>query len=241
MRIGNIERTYVSFAWGQEGVRSMMHRQAATGSSVWRIVLQAASTVALVLASQAPADAAKRGSRSSEAQVQVVGVSDLETGATLGSGVLIAGGKVLTDCHVIGSAVRVNVRRARASSPAELGYADRKRDLCELKLQHPERFASPKLTLRPVKEIPVGETVIAMGAWDGHPKTSAGRVVKIDTREADHVILISSRLAAGYDGGALVDANGALLGILTHKERSSRTLSYAYPAQYVLVRKRSDE
>jgi TonB family protein len=219
----------------------MMHTEAATCSTLSRFALRAALILALAIAAAASADAAKRDSRPARSRVHVVGLQDLETGASLGSGVLAAGGKVLTDCHVLGTATRVGVRRTRTSSTAELNYADRKRDLCELKLRHPERFPVAKLELRAAKALAAGETVIALGAWDGYPKTSSGRVVKIGNRDGDYVILISSRLAAGYDGGALLDTRGALLGIVTHKERSTRMLSYAYPAQYVLVRKKSED
>jgi TonB family protein len=73
------------------------------------------------------------------------------------------------------------------------------------------------------------------GAWV-ESRLSKGNVVKVQGDKGDMAILISARLVAGYSGGALFDSSGALLGIVTYRDRSTRKLSYAYPAQYILER-----
>jgi TonB family protein len=199
--------------------------------------------LSLVLAWNGQAGAAKKSaSQYAEAPTSnIISIGELGSrGATIGSGVLLTGGKLLTDCHILGDATRVSVRQWKASSDAELAYADRKRDLCELRVDHPERFHPAKLTVRAPNEAAAGDTVYAVGSWNGVARVSKGRVVKLETRGGDHIVLISSRLAPEYNGGGLFDAAGALVGIVTHRERSTRMLSYAYPAQYVLVRRANE-
>jgi TonB family protein len=174
-------------------------------------------------------------------KANVVGIADAaRPGSALGSGVMLTGGRVLTGCHILEDVERLEIRQSGLRSEASLAYADRKRDLCELKIGHPERFRPAALEMRAPGEIDAGETVYAVGAWNGVPKVDKGRVVKVQKQGGDDVVLISSRLTAGYTGGGLFDDSGALVGIVTHRERSTRQLSFAYPAQYVLVRKGSD-
>lgn len=171
----------------------------------------------------------------------VVGVSDMSRrGTALGSGIVFSGGKVLTDCHILRGAGRLEIRQGRNRSEASLSYADRKRDLCELKVAHPERFRPATLKLRAPTAVNAGERVYAFGGWDGKLRMSQGKVLKVQSESGDRVVVFSSRLPPYYNGGALLDRNGALIGILTYRERTARQFSLAYPAQYALVRKTPD-
>ena len=158
----------------------------------------------------------------------------------LGSAVLLPGGKALTVCHILKNVERLVIRQRTNSSEASLVYADRKHDLCELKVARPERFRPALLRLRPVEEVAAGETIYAIGGAWADARVSQGHVVKVQGERGDMAILISARLVAGYSGGALFDSSGAMLGIVTHRDRSTRKLSYAYPAQYVLQREDGD-
>lgn len=185
-----------------------------------------------------PALAAEKGGAGLKANV--VGLTDAaRPGSVLGSGVLLTGGRVLTACHILEDVQRLEIRQSRLRSEASLAYADRKRNLCELKLDHPERFHPAALEMRAPGEIEAGETVYAIGAGNGVTKMDKGRVVKVQKQGSDDVVLISSRLTAEYTGGGLFDRSNALVGIVTHRERSTHQLSFAYPAQYVLVRRGS--
>ncbi len=178
----------------------------------------------------------------SRPKANMVGIADAaRPGVALGSGVLLSGRRALTCCHILEDVGRLEVRQGTQRSEASLAYADRRRDLCELKIDRPERFHPATLDIRAAGEIAAGETVYAAGAWNGVLKVDKGRVVKVQKQDGDDVVLISSRLTAGYTGGGLFDDSGALVGIVTHRERSTRELSFAYPAQYVLVRKGTDK
>jgi TonB family protein len=171
----------------------------------------------------------------------VVAIEDADTpDDVLGSAVLFPDGRALTVCHIIKNVERLQIRQRTSRSDVSLSYADRKHDLCELKVAHPERFRPVSLKLRDVEEVSVGETVYAVGGAWVESGLSKGNVVKVQGDKGDMAILISARLVAGYSGGALFDSSGALLGIVTYRDRSTRKLSYAYPAQYIRDREDTD-
>jgi TonB family protein len=171
----------------------------------------------------------------------VVAIEDADTpDDVLGSAVLFPDGRAVTVCHIIKNVERLQIRQRTSRSDVSLSYADRKHDLCELKVARPERFRPVSVKLRDIEEVAVGETIYAVsGAWV-ESRLSKGNVVKVQGEKGDMAILLSARLVPGYSGGALFDSSGALLGIVTYRDRSSRKLSYAYPAQYILEREDSD-
>jgi TonB family protein len=189
-----------------------------------------------LLACSAPAMAAKKNTRAWAGPTgNVVAIADAAAPHdALGSGVMFPGGKVLTDCHIFKDVERLEVRQGGTRSDASLTYADRKRELCELKVARPERFRPAALKLRATRDVVAGETIYAVAGTDGDARVSEARVVKVQSERGDHVIHLSSRLAAGFSGGALFDRSGALIGIVTRQDRSTRTLSYAYPAEVAL-------
>jgi len=158
----------------------------------------------------------------------------------LGSGVMLPGGKVLTDCHLFDDVERLEVRARKRRSEASVVYADRKRDLCELKVARPGRFHPAALRRRDIHDLDPGESVYAVAASNGEAKVVMGRVVRVLREGEDEIVLISSRLTPEYSGGALFDRSGAFIGVLTHRERSSSKLSYAYPARYILMRSEAE-
>jgi TonB family protein len=167
----------------------------------------------------------------------VVGITDSAFPSfMLGSGVMLSADKVITDCHIFDDAGRLEVRQRGSRSEASLVYADRKRDLCELKVAQPGRFHPAALRVRETQDLDPGETVYAVAASRGEAKIVKGRVVRVTQENGDELVLISSRLTVDHSGGALFDRSGALIGVVTHRERATHKLSYAYPARYVLQR-----
>lgn len=158
----------------------------------------------------------------------------------LGSGVIFQDGTAITDCHVLKNVGRPSVQQAERHSEASLVSEDRERDLCKLKISHPERFDPIPLGLRMVRDISVGEPVYAVGvSAQGRARAIEGKVAKIQRFGENKVIWISSSLAAGYSGGALFDRSGSLIGIITYRVSRGKERSYAYPAEYALSTKRA--
>jgi S1-C subfamily serine protease len=68
----------------------------------------------------------------------------------LGSAVVVAHGKLVTNCHVLVKAKYVNVRRKNVSYGASLEDADVRRDLCLLKV---DNFDAPPVATRARAEL----------------------------------------------------------------------------------------
>lgn len=125
-----------------------------------------------------------------------------------------AGGLVVTNAHCAPRGAQLRVESGGRVHNAEVIAISRDHDLA---LVHAPSVSGPLLELRDVRSVRVGEIVFAhghplgmshsltMGAIHGiatHPHTGEPRFVVADVR-----------LAPGNSGGALVDADGRLVGI----------------------------
>jgi len=191
----------------------------------------------LLIAGESAWAAKKKPRAWSGPTANVVEVSDVAIAdVVLGSGVMFPGGKVLTDCRAFAEGDDLEVRQGTSRSSARLAYADRKRDLCELKVAHPERFRPAPLRTRGTQDLDPGETVYAVGGSQADGAVVKGRVAKVTVMDDDEVVLISPRLGAAFSGGALFDRSGALIGILSYREGSGEKRSLVYPARAILLR-----
>jgi hypothetical protein len=152
----------------------------------------------------------------------------------LGSGVVIAPGRLITNCHVLRDASRITVARGDVHLAAHIASGDAYRDLCflevpELTAKAPE-FAHP-LSAR------VGLDVVAVGYSAGQFKVSSGRIKGLFTCACDggRVIQTSAPFDPGASGGGLFDAQGRLLGVLTFKAVSGGNFHFAVPVGWMGV------
>src|SRR5512147_2008842 len=101
--------------------------------NVSRILRATILSVALLAAHQAAALEADKLFEKVSPSIFIVVASDA-AGKTLsqGSGVVVAPGKVVTNCHVLAKAARIQIRHGNASYGATLEFPDPKRDLCQL-------------------------------------------------------------------------------------------------------------
>jgi TonB family protein len=195
----------------------------------------------LLIAGESAWAAKKKPRAWSGPTANVVEVSDVALAdVVLGSGVMFPGGKVLTDCRAFAEGDDLEVRQGATRSSARLAYADRKRDLCELKVTHPERFRPAPLRTRGTTDLDPGETVYAVGGSQADRAVVKGRVAKVTVVDDDEVVLISPRLGAVFSGGALFDRSGALIGILSYREGSGEKFALVYPARAILLRQAGD-
>jgi serine protease Do len=143
-------------------------------------------------------------------------------GMSLGSGVVIDGGKgiVLTNAHVVANAARIKVELADGRSfHARILGADRTFDLAVLKLQG--AGALPALPMGTSRDLMIGETVIAIGNPLGlsHTVTTGvvsalHRNVRLDERNSyEDLIQTDALINPGNSGGPLLNINGDLVGI----------------------------
>ncbi|MEO1065305.1 MAG: trypsin-like peptidase domain-containing protein [Actinomycetota bacterium] len=141
-----------------------------------------------------------------------------------GSGVLFrSDGLVLTNAHVVRDAVEVNVTLADGSEhDASIVGIDSLTDIAVIDL---DGTSLPTVALATEPQLAVGQTALAIGSplgLDGGPTVTLG-VISALGRDLESpsglrlydLIQTDAPIAPGSSGGALVDANGALIGITT--------------------------
>ena len=84
-----------------------------------------------------------------------------------GSGVVIAPGEVITNCHVIEDGVRLRVSKGSHTSPAYVRFYDKRRDLCQLHAARAESFTRPVRGVVAMDDLRVGQRVYAIGGPRG--------------------------------------------------------------------------
>jgi hypothetical protein len=132
-----------------------------------------------------------------------------------GSAVVIGAHSLITNCHVLRKAKRVEVTHAKSVSPATLELWDTARDLCQLKATGVQAAAVP---LADDAAVVVGQPVVALGTPAGMELTlSAGIVSALRHGDGGRLTAIqtSAAISRGSSGGGLFDAQGRLLGITT--------------------------
>jgi S1-C subfamily serine protease len=154
----------------------------------------------------------------------------------LGSAVLIAPERLLTNCHVVRNAREIRASQGKESWLASVDIGDTHRDLCLLRLPgHPGKppaIAEPNGTK-------VGQTVLAVGYSGGTFSVNWGRIKGLYTCAAcggaieGKVIQTSARFDPGASGGGLFNAEGALVGILTFKSHEGGIFHFAIPVGWM--------
>lgn len=146
----------------------------------------------------------------------------------LGSGVLIAPERLLTNCHVVRNASQISVSQEKASWLATVEMGDSYLDLCLLKL--PGHPGKPPAIPDP-EGTKVGQTVYAVGYSDGKFTVNKGHIKGLYTCPCSggKVIQTSAQFNPGASGGGLFNADGGLIGILTFKSHRGGIFHFAIP------------
>jgi serine protease Do len=153
----------------------------------------------------------------------------------LGSGVVVAPGKVVTNAHVTRNATQLAVARG----PVRLSVARQlcaiERDLCVLEV--PELQTKPAALREDADELHLGQPLLAAGYTGGAGlQFSHGDVVALHRLEGARVIQSSNGFTSGASGGGLFDAQGNLVGVLTFRLRGDAQHSghyYSAPLAWV--------
>lgn len=180
----------------------------------------------------APAHAALPDGQVWASHVLKIVVTQSDGSRTIGSAVSISGDQLVTNCHVISGATRIEIEVAGETRPAIAALHDSYRDLCFLKL--PGYQAEPMPMIEP-GQIHVGLDVVAAGYTNGSYSVSQGKVVGLHTCECDggRVIQTSAPFDRGASGGGLFDSQGRLLGILTFKSKQGGDFHFALPVGWL--------
>lgn len=138
----------------------------------------------------------------------------------MGSGVIVSPeGYILTNHHVIESAqaIEVTLNDGRSTFAKVMG-TDPETDLALLKIDLPKL---PVIVLGQVEALQVGDAVLAIGNPFGVGQTVTSGIVSALGRKQlgintfENFIQTDAAINPGNSGGALVDTNGALMGINT--------------------------
>ena len=160
---------------------------------------------------------------------------------SLGSGIIYdREGHVVTNYHVIGSATQINVvlRDGREASATLVGV-DRDTDLAVLKIGLAQL---PVMPLGRSDRLRVGEPALAIGnpIGLGHTVTqgivSATGRAQLGVTTFENFIQTDAAINFGNSGGALVDANGSLIGLnsaIYGRQAGIEGIGFAIPVDLV--------
>lgn len=199
--------------------------------------LETAAPVAAV--ASAPAPAVTSAELSSEdlfaklapsiVRINVAAAGGQQTG--IGSGVVMAAGTVITNCHVAEAGTVLQVKYGDTSHDARLTLADQAHDLC--KLDVPSLKAAP-VAVGLSNVLRTGQKVVAIGAPKGLDLTISEGIVS-SLRKVDDGTLIQTTapVSPGSSGGGLFDMHGNLVGIVTFQVSTGQNLNFAAPAEWI--------
>ena len=161
-----------------------------------------------------------------------------------GSGVIVAPEWVVTNCHVVGPASLVTLRRGEQQLPASPGPRDEGADIClvhSLYLSTLRGIAPVRRAISPPKP---GSRVFAIRApHDLELTITEGLLSGTRYRGTVPVMQVSAAISPGSSGGGLFDEDARLIGITTLYIDGGQNLNFAIPVDVVerlLVQARQD-
>jgi tetratricopeptide (TPR) repeat protein len=148
-----------------------------------------------------------------------------------GSGVVLPGGEVATNCHVLKSTPVYSVNYRDKTYPATISYSDWDRDVCSLTV--PGLSAIPAL-LGSTRNLKVGQRVYVIGAPRGLELTlSEGIVSSLREIDSGRYIQTTAPISPGSSGGGMFDDEGRLIGLPTFYLDKGQQLNFAVPVEWV--------
>jgi serine protease Do len=149
----------------------------------------------------------------------------------VGSGVMVAPGAIVTNCHVTRDAERIDIAKGGMRWNVQAQTSDLQHDVCVL--------FSPNASA-PIVEIAkdrpkVGQQVMALGYVGGlGPRFSGGEVKAVYDFDGGQVIQSTASFNSGASGGGLFDDKGRLIGLITFKNRQREAYHFSLPVSWVL-------
>jgi len=154
------------------------------------------------------------------------GLADAE-----GSGVVVANGQVVTNCHVVDESTAIKIKARDKEFGGTVALADLSRDLCALDVPG---LVAPAVRIRSYKDVKVGERAFAVGNPLGFElSVSAGLMSMIGEYQGEPQLYTSAALSPGSSGGGLFDADGRLIGITTRVLTFGQNVNVALPADWI--------
>lgn len=228
---------------GLVGGTPALAANASSSASDSAVATSTVSTDSVTLAEDVAAKASP-----SVGTVQAAVQTDSQSGISMGSCVLIdSDGHVLTNYHVIENGSQVQVTLNNTDYSATVLGSDPTSDLAVLQIEPDENTPEP-MEAGSSSDLKLGEWVMTIGAPKGESQSVSQGIVSglsrtasydLDNTEAIYTGLIQTdaMINEGSSGGALVNADGQLVGITTLSATTTGDwagMSYAIPSDYAM-------
>jgi putative serine protease PepD len=169
-----------------------------------------------------------------ETEISVRSGPGVTNGQGAGTGIVLDGGLILTNAHVVADATSITVTASGDDSPrdATLVASDEDADIAVLQVDDASGLVPA--TLGDSSTVEVGEDVVAIGnalALEGGLTVTSGivsatdREVETDTGTMTGLIQTDAAISSGNSGGPLVNAAGEVIGINSAVATSSGSVS----------------
>lgn len=148
-----------------------------------------------------------------------------------GSGVVLTDGIVVTNCHVIKDATRLQVLHQGQKFKATSHHTDWDRDVCTLAV---EGMEAPGVEQGSTDLLKVGAKVYAIGAPQGLELTfSEGIISSLRPVDGGQYLQITAPISPGSSGGGLFDEEGRLIGLPSFYLVEGQQLNFAMPVEWI--------
>ncbi len=150
----------------------------------------------------------------------------------IGAGFFIDEQRILTNEHVIGSAVRINVKdySGKSYTIKNVEAVDEFIDLAVLSVS---QKSSEKLVFSK-DTATTGDTIYTIGSPYGYTGTFSRGIVSLEKRTMDELdyIQITAAMSQGSGGGPLLNTKGEVLGVNTLTVRAAQNVNFALMIKY---------
>jgi hypothetical protein len=149
----------------------------------------------------------------------------------VGSGVMVAPGAIVTNCHVTRDAQRIDIAKGGTRWNVHRQTSDVEHDVCILFSPHAN---APIVEI--AKDRPkVAQPVVALGYVGGlGPRFSGGEVKAVYDFDGGQVVQSTASFNAGASGGGLFDQQGKLVGLITFKNRQREAYHFSLPVSWIV-------
>jgi len=158
----------------------------------------------------------------------------LTTDAGQGSGFFVDDNLIVTNYHVVGDSVSIEVKLYDGETlQASVTRFSEDHDLALIRLNR-RLHDHPTLELAPVEGVKVGQEVFAVGSPMGVLESSVTRGIVSAIRPMETVTLVQTDAAInpGNSGGPLINRQGRVIGIATMKIADGDNLGFAVAADH---------
>ena len=160
-----------------------------------------------------------------------VAALNVDNSVARGSAVVVAPGKLITNCHVTRDARAIDVIAWGSQWKVKQQVKDIGHDLCLLIVG---RDLGKVVELADPADVRVGGDVAAVGYPSGlRLQITEGQIRGLHHLDGERVIQSSAPFASGESGGGLFDHDGKLIGIITFRAAEMGDYYFAVPAAWI--------